>query len=119
MGKDALGPNASPEKNADSLAERRLNKVCLGRAHALGCTVSCRGVVVTELQARTPAAKRNGSPGPARGLLSSGTLEVLAKSKPSPAHPGPTLLSVSVSPAAEDGGHGRVPAPRSQRGPSR
>ncbi|XP_041336484.1 sorting nexin-19 isoform X3 [Pyrgilauda ruficollis] len=32
---------------------------------ALGCTRSCRGVVVTELQARTPAAKRNGSPGPA------------------------------------------------------
>lgn len=42
--------------------------------------MSCWGVVVTELQARTPAAKRNGSPGPPCGLLSSGTL-VLAKSQ--------------------------------------
>lgn len=105
MGKDALGPNASPEKNADSLAERRLNKVCLGRAHALGRTMSCRGVVVTELQARTLAAKRNGSPGPACGLLSSGTLEVLAKSQafslPQPRADAP--LFAPEPPADEEG----------------
>lgn len=78
-GQDTLGPNGCPRKNADSLAECRLNKVCLGRA--LGCTRSCRGVVVTELQARRAAAKRNGSPGPAGCLLSSGNLEELAKSQ--------------------------------------
>lgn len=112
MGKDALGLNASPEKNADSLAERRLNKVCLGRAHALGCTMSCRGVVVTELQARTPAAKRNGSPGPVCGLLSSGMLEVLAKSQvfslPQPCADAP--LFPPEPPADEDSGSGSSPS---------
>ena len=128
VGKDALGPNASPEKNADSLAERRLNKVCLGRAHALGCAMSCRGVVVTELQARTPAAKRNGSPGPACGLLSSGTIEVLAKSQafslPRPCADAP--LFAPEPPAAEDSGsgpspsvlHHRVPVLLNRWGPS-
>lgn len=84
MGKEALGLAASPEKNADSLAEGRLNKVCLGRARALGCTMSCRGGAVRELQARTQAAKRNGAPGPASRLLSPGTLEVLAPSQAFP-----------------------------------